>query len=193
MNFLLRAPIEPKLLSENSTALLVVIAYDDVIAGQTAMRTYRRLFTQFEDELKVQHSSWTFQELRDPCLAEEAIISASAANLVIVATVNGKVLPWQVKAWIEKSLFQRDENDSALALLIADTTSEMLPNLVVHQHLQKVAEEANMEFFSSVFELPRTSSTCSLAGLQEGSEASGSVLEQILRGPPPPPRWGINE
>jgi hypothetical protein len=192
MNFLLRAPIEPKLLSENSTAL-VVIAYDDVIAGQTAMRMYHRLFTQFEDELKVQHSSWTFQELRNPCLAEEAIISASAANLVIVATVNGKVLPWQVKAWIEKSLFQRNENDSALALLIADTTSEMLPNLVVHQHLQMVAEEANVQFFSSVFELPRTNSAGSAAGLLERSEASSSILEEILHRPPPPPRWGINE
>jgi hypothetical protein len=192
MNFLLRAPIEPKLLSENSTAV-VVIAYDEVIAGQMAMQTYRRLFAQCENELKIQHSSWSFQELRDPCLAEEAIITASAASLVIVATVNGKVLPWPVKAWIEKSLFQRAENDAALALLIADTTTEMLPNLAVHQHLQKVAEAANVQFFSSVFELPRKNPAGALASLLERSEANSSVLEQILHGPPPPPRWGINE
>jgi hypothetical protein len=193
MNFLLRAPIEPKLLSENSTPLLVVIAYDDVIAGQTAMRTYRRLFTQFEDELKVRHSSWTFRELGDPHFAEEAIISASAANLVIVATVNGKVLPWQVKAWIEKSLFQREEKDSALAVLVATTKSEMLSNVAVHEYLQEVAEEANVQFFPSVFELPRTNAAGVLASLWERSEASSSVLEEILRRPPPPPRWGINE
>jgi hypothetical protein len=191
MNSLLRAPIEPKLLSETKTELFVAIAYDEVIAGQAAMLTCRGLFSHFENEPKVQHSSWTFHELRDPCFAEEAILSAAAANLVIVATVNGRVLPRQVMAWIEKSLFQREQKDAALAVLVANTKSEILPNAAVHEYLQKVAEEANVQFFSSVFELPGTA--CSFADPWEGSEASSSVLEEILRRPAPPPRWGINE
>ena len=185
MNFLLRAPIEPKLLSENSTPLLVVIAYDDFIAGQTAMRTYRRLLTQFENESKVQHRLWTFQELRDPRFAEGAILSAAAANLVIVATVNGRVLPGHVKAWIENSLFQREEKDSALAVLVANTKSEILSNVAVHEYLQQVAEEANVQFFSSVFELPVTGAACSLASLWERSEANRSMSS------PPQNRSGL--
>lgn len=192
MNSLLIAPAEPKLLPKTSAAFSVVMAYDEAIAGRTATRLYRRLVGQFGIELEFRYHSWNFQELKNPSTAEEAALFAAEANLIIVATVNSDVLPWQVKAWIEESISQK-QDESALAVLVGNTTSAKLPNMDVNEHLRSVAEEANVTFFSTVFEVPNSATAYSLVEPMKRYEAPNSVLEEILNRPPPPPRWGINE
>ena len=193
MNPLLIAPKEPKLLRGGSTPFTVVVACDQAIAGETARQIHRPVLAQDGEKPTLQSRSWAFEDLKDPCAAEEATRSASAANLTIVATLSGKILPGQVKTWMERSTFSNHAQACALSIVIGDVPPERLPSTSACQYLKRVADEEDAKFLAAVFELPQSCSCYSLSDLMERSEASSSVLEKILNRPPPPPRWGINE
>jgi hypothetical protein len=140
---------------EEHHAIKVVIAYEDVPAGQRAMSTCKRLFEQLGQDFEFQTILWKFEVLRVSQLKRLAAQDAAEADLVIIATHGQRGLAAEIKDWIESWLGQKGEGDRALVALLGGAEERAKGRLqarrYLQDYLQEAAQKANVDFFSHTF------------------------------------------
>jgi hypothetical protein len=141
---------------DSDWAFNVMIAYDDVAAGQRAMQIVSNLARDHEGELGLQPQPWRFDLLADPYFREFATADARKADLVIISTGSESDLPAAVRSWMTACLAQKQGSGAVVALLGTEGHMDTAdsPRL---QFLQNAAKEAGLEFFAPQLACPKTS------------------------------------
>jgi hypothetical protein len=123
-----------------------VIAYDTLSSAIHAKEMSERVAVHMESEF----DAWPFELLAVSCVREQAIRTAAAADMVILAAHGAVELPDPVKNWIESALRQKHNGSAALVALLHDDwiTSAKPPPLCAY--LQQIAERSGVEFFCNL-------------------------------------------
>lgn len=145
---LLPASLISEVDDNSDQAFNVVIAYEDLPAGQRAMQIFSNLASDHGNDFILQPQPWRFDLLADPDWAEFAAGDALRADLLVISTSGGSDLPAHVRSWVTACLARKRGGSGAVVALLGtagnmeDADSERL------QFLQSAAEEAGLEFFA---------------------------------------------
>jgi hypothetical protein len=175
--------------SELSSALNVVIAYEDLETGKRAMKTYEYLVEQLGSQCIFANQMWKFDVLAVPKLKEIAAKDAAAADIIIVSAHEGRDLPKEVKAWIELWLNYKSQTTALVGLFGAESVETPLRN-----YLEEIARRAKIAFFCQPGIWPGATDRHQPALSDwKRSEKTFPFLTKVMREEPAVSHWGINE
>ena len=126
----------------------VVIAYDNVPAGQRAMHTLDNVGHAAGGTLKLCPLLWRFDILEDPGWRAEATIDTQRANLLIISTSSKGDLPAAVQEWVRSCLSQKQGHDAVVVALLGPADDTDAPDSPRVQFLRNAAEAAGLDFFA---------------------------------------------
>jgi hypothetical protein len=113
--------------SENTTGdsgesavapLNVVIAYDDIPAGQRALSMLTRLLGQEIQTVNLHRSIWRLDFINEPECCEQIIADTTAADLLILSTGEPEAHPSAIEDWVSAFLSQRRGASTAILYLL---------------------------------------------------------------------------
>ena len=191
MNALLTKPAGLKLLGDGAKPFTAVVAYDDSLGRSYADRLYSWLIEEFRDEIDFDSRWWSFEQLSQTRSAENAARATMEADMVIISTAS-EDLPGYAKLWIENILAGKGEQDMVMVALIGMRNPQRESPVPAYTYLERVAQQAGLSYFASLFHLPDPMPACTIETLQIRADTVTPLLEEILRFPPSP-HWGINE
>jgi hypothetical protein len=171
--------------------LNVVIAYDDVPAGQHAMHILADVAANFGDKLELRPQLWQFQFLEDPDWRTLAAKDVLNANMLIISTSSENELPAAVRSWFSSCLTQRHGDNLAVVALLGTADKMDEPYSPRFQLVQRAAREASFDFFAPVPH-PEDSLDSSVASIRHRAETVTPILEDILHVPTAPLNWRAN-
>ena len=164
----------------------MVIAYEDLVTGQRAIKVYQRLKQHSMAGCRCQHSLWKFKDLDVPASCEAAAEDMPGADVALISTHGFIHLPPEVENWIELWMEKSPGPGALAAVLDRRATGWRSP---VRDYLQEVARSLEIPFF--------------LSGVENAEAGEGNLSEATLLTAPdfpswplvgaPIPRWGINE
>jgi len=174
---------------EITSALNVVIAYEDLETGKRAMKTYEYMVQQLGNQCLFANQMWKFDVLAVPKLKEIAAKDAAAAEIIIISAHEGRELPNEVKSWIEMWLGYKTEASALVGLFAGQSETNPIRN-----YLADIARRAQIEFFCQPGIWPGTPATRSTTTLAHprGDKAI-AFLATATQEVPSFPHWGINE
>jgi hypothetical protein len=129
-------------------AFRVVIVYEDYLAGESAMDTYRRLLSQFGRQFDFRVSIWRFGALATPNLIGASVHDAIQADAIIVATYAHDDLPASVRNWIDTWLPLKRGQTSILISLLKSIPGEPQASGEAEEYLRRAAASAGIEFLT---------------------------------------------
>lgn len=164
---------------------IVLIAYEDVAAGQRAMCLVDHLDQQGEG-VRFQPQPWRFDLLVDPDWAQFAAGDALKADLLVISTSKQSGLPQAIQNWLTGCLARKRGTQAAVVALFEgeghlDTDSSAL------QFVESAAKQAGLEFFA-----PLTARQYATPEVRLG-EVAVSAPPQAFNQVTPSSHWGINE
>lgn len=177
--------------SENkvSSALNVVIAYEDLETGKRAMKTYDYMVEQLGEQCLFANQMWKFDVLAVPKLKEIAAKDAASAEIIIISAHEGKQLPPEVTSWVELWLSHGTQATALVGLFGAESVNDP-----VRIYLAEVAQRAKVEFFCQPGIWPGVSHNHNTtASVWERNEKTFSLLASAVEEEPVTSHWGINE
>ena len=181
-------------LSANSTKpLSVLLAFDGDVAYIKARQFFAYLLEMFGDELPLESSWWSFEQLRQDPFAENAARAAATADIIGFVSAASGDLPFAVKAWIERWLAKKEDRDAALVALAGRENGAAQTTSPMQHYLEHIAKEVGLSFFPGTFVLPQENPRFTRETIRVRAETTTPLLERIVSYVPPPPRWGINE
>ncbi len=163
----------------------IVLIYDHDLAASESRRVIDRLLAKCLPDLDIHRDELSFAEITHPELRGETVELAAECDLFILATITGEGLPAEILGWVNLWLASREDKETALVCLVGSPTGETLES-VVHQHLQRIAVQHELAFFSSSF-LAKPGRIAS----DLGGSGFGKAHENHYD--PRPEAWGINE
>lgn len=167
----------------------VVILYEDVPAGQRAMRTIADVAREFGGELELRPQLWRFELLEDPDWYALAMADAVKADMLIISTSAKSGLSVAVESWIKACLEQKRGTSAAVAALFGAADNMDDSDSSRFQFVQHAAHEAGLDFFA-----PRTGGEggldSSLKSIHSRADAITRTLDEILH--QPSPRWDVH-
>jgi hypothetical protein len=166
--------------------LNIVIAYDDVPAGQRAMHTLADLGRNFADEMDLGPQLWRFEYLEDPDWRALATADAIKADILIVSTTSKSELPAAVENWLADCFVQKHGTSAAVVALLGAVDNIDEPDSPRFQFIQRAALEAGLDFFAPQ---PRgqNSLDSTIKSIHRRADTMTRTLDEILH--PPTPRW----
>jgi len=160
----------------------VVIVYDDVPAGQRAMRVLNNLALGFERRfVEMRPQLWRFDWLGDPEWFALALADAVNADMLVVSTSSASGLPAPVEGWLKLCLARKRGTSAAVVALLGPAGTPDDPASPRLQFVQGMARNAGLDFFT-----PQTSS---LICPSNPSRTGGTQFCDRQ----PYQRWGLNE
>jgi CheY-like chemotaxis protein len=126
----------------------VVIAYDDVPAGQRTMHILDHVEHAAGGTLKLCPLLWRFDILEDPGWRAEATIDTQRANLLIISTSSKGDLPAAVQEWVRSCLSQKQGHPAVVVALLGPADDTDAPDSPRVQFLRNAAEAAGLDFFA---------------------------------------------
>jgi hypothetical protein len=171
--------------------LNVVIAYDDVPAGQHAMHILADVAANFGDTLELRPQLWRFQFLEDLDWRTLAAKDVLNANMLIISTSSENELPATVRSWFSSCLTQRRGANLAVVALLGTADKMDEPYSPRFQLIQRAARETSFDFFAPVPH-PEDSLDASIASIRHRAETVTPILEDILHVPTAPLNWRAN-
>ena len=126
----------------------VVIAYDDVPAGQRTMHILDRVDHAAGGTLKLCPLLWRFDILEDPGWRAEATIDTQRANLLIISTSSKGDLSAAVQEWVRSCLSQKQGHAAVVVALLGPADDTDAPDSPRVQFLRNAAEAAGLDFFA---------------------------------------------
>ena len=129
---------------KSTPVLKVAIAYEGAAAAMCARQISERLAADLRSECE----AWRLESLVHPPLRELAVIAASEADMIIIATRAGEALPVHVKDWIESWLPRRKGGPAALVALFEEGGETLRDSSPLCAYLSRIAERGGMDFFS---------------------------------------------
>ncbi len=126
----------------------VVIAYDDVPAGQRTMHILDHVDHAAGGTLKLCPLLWRFDILENPGWRAEATNDTQRANLLIISTSSKGDLPAAVQEWIRSCLSQMQGHAAVVVALLGPADDTDAPDSPRVQFLRNAAEAAGLDFFA---------------------------------------------
>lgn len=169
---------------DDSHVFNVVVAYDNLRAGQRAMCTLTSLVDQFRGaRVEMRPQLWRFDLLDKPQWFKAALADAIRADMLIVSTssANNNLSP-TVKVWINECLAR---NQSVSGTVVALPGAECDPKMPRFQFLKSAAVEAGLDFFMPQTSLESVAILPAAMLHQPSSEGLNSIQ--------PYQHWGLNE
>jgi hypothetical protein len=130
---------------ENANEIIVIIAYDDLKAGQRAGQLFSSVARRGIRDIQFRLQPWRFDFLADPEWSQFAIAEARQADLLVLAMTHSSDLPAAVQHWLNKWFDGKRGDHAALVALVDDAVVE---NSSTMQFLQHGAEDAGLDFFT---------------------------------------------
>ena len=180
-------------MTDEGEALSALVAYEDSITRNRAMRICDRLVQKFWKDFEFDFSWWRFDFLRDAELAQAAAAAAADSDLVVISAHGGRELPAPAQQWIESCLPRRGPGTCILVAMIGTADDQIRGLTPIHVYLREVAQRANMDYLPQVVDAPLNELNTSIETISKRAEKVTSLLDGILHRPTVPPRWGINE
>jgi hypothetical protein len=137
---------------QSHPSLSIVVAYEDYLTGNRALRTCDRLIKQFRRNTHCTSTSWKFDLLRLPKLKEMAAEEATLADMIIVSAHAASEVPSELKEWMELWLEKKNASDSALVALLHFPKGRMPETSPFQAFLRAAARRAKLDFFSQYCE-----------------------------------------
>jgi hypothetical protein len=131
---------------DDSDVFNVVVAYDNLRAGQRAMRTLTSLVDHFRGtRLEMRPQLWRFDLLDEPQWFSAALHDAIRADMLIVSTTSTNNLPATVNGWLNQCLVRKQGTGGAIVALPGAVGEVDTPQF---QFLKSAATEAGLDFFT---------------------------------------------
>ena len=133
-----------------SQGLNVLVVYENLTAGQRAMRLCRDLTVQQQDGFTLQPRFWRLDLIADAVCGGFAIADAVQAELVIVSTSSQAELPKPAQHWLKLCLAVARKGGTCAAVVALLATNEQFNEAYFSnlQFLRSLAQEAGVEFFA---------------------------------------------
>ncbi len=170
-----------------------VVVYEDKRTRERALRLSDALLRRFWSDIEFNFSWWRFDYLGDPGLANDAREAAVRSDWILFSAHGGRELPLTVRNWIESWSNKRVNPAGALVALIGTEDDSLKGTTPIHIYLREVAQRAGLDYFSQVVETLAAKQDVSADEISLRADKLTSVLDDIIRRPTIPQRWGINE
>lgn len=125
----------------------VLVAYDSFRSGCRAMALLKRLGGGGAAG-ELTHVMVRFDLLADAAFFELAVGEALAADLVVIATIEGRELPREVRDWLGQWLLRRQDVPQALVGTFDYSQTKACGPGCVSAYLEKLAGYGKMPFFT---------------------------------------------
>lgn len=124
--------------------LQVCTVFDEEASGRSA----EILLQHVASDLQCDVQSFNFEELDPPESCLVAARSAAAADLLIIAVRDDRMLPAHVESWLRLCLGLRDEDaEGALVVLVAKASESARADSALLDYLETVAAIGGLAFF----------------------------------------------
>jgi hypothetical protein len=133
---------------EENLDMKVLVAYEDFAAGTRAMAMLKRIGSQCGAGQLI-HMMWRFDVLSDESFFDLAVNEALAADIIIIATRDGKSLPQRIKDWIARWLLMKERRPLALVATLDYHSAKPRSQSCVLPYLTKLAHYGQMQFFAN--------------------------------------------
>jgi len=166
----------------------VLAVYENEAAREVAMRFCDGLVQRFwpEFSLDLNWSHWS--DLEKAKTAKEVEQQAGAADLILIASSPGGVLPTHFTWWLELALRQRGDREGVLVGLPLPENDRDAEAAATQVYLRKLAHRNGMDYLTAVPEsLPRPEPESPEPYNTRATQMT-SVLDTILHHSPLPPR-----
>ncbi len=127
----------------------VLVAYDNFSSGCRVMALLKRLGGGAATLDDLTHVMVRFDLLADAAFFELAVGEARAADLIVIATCEGRELPREVRDWLGQWLLRRDDVPQALVGTFDYGRTKVCGPGCVSAYLEKLAGYGNIPFFTS--------------------------------------------
>ena len=178
--------------SKESEVISAVIAYEDSITRNRALRTCDRIVQKFWKDVEFNFSWWRFDFLRDPAIVRAAADAAARSDLILISAHAGRELSASVQRWIETWLVRREPGRGVLVAMIGTAEDQLRGWTPIHVYLREAAQRATMDYLPHVLDAPLGRLDASIETITNRAEKVTSLLDDILHRPSIS-HWGINE
>jgi hypothetical protein len=101
-----------------STGVRILIVYEDFETGKRAQRVCRDITEAARSDAAISPDAWKFDLLKLPPMRRMAVQEAAKADLLVLASQDGKALPSSVLDWIRRSLQHVPRRPKILLVLL---------------------------------------------------------------------------
>ncbi|MBI3849959.1 MAG: hypothetical protein HY298_06665 [Verrucomicrobia bacterium] len=177
--------------SKVDATLNVVIAYDDIPAGQRAMRTLANLTRGIGDEIEFRPQLWRFEFLEDPDWRAVAAAETINADILIISTSSETELPVVVESWVRSCLAQKRDDTIAVVALLGSADKTDKSDSQRYQFMQRAARDGGFDFFAPSAR-HEDSSDSTIESIRQRAETVTPILDDILQVPTHSLNWRAN-
>jgi hypothetical protein len=136
----------------SSSGVKVLMMYEDLAAGNRAMRVFDSLMQHCGKEISFHTDMWKFDTLRCASISELAAQDARNADIIIISAHGSEELPEELKSWFGHWTNPRSVHPTALVALL-DHAAGFLPEFdPAQKYLEQIARQAGMDFVSMFIE-----------------------------------------
>ncbi len=134
--------------------LEVLLLYEDLGTALQAKHSLDRLPLHLGAEAGISTRLWRLDLLSQPLLAEQAVIEAVAAHVIVLSLHGRTHIRTEVRNWLDRWLEHKEDRPYALAALLdAETGPPGSPNPAV-AYLKRIAKTAGADLFCSFDQAP---------------------------------------
>ncbi len=174
--------------AEARATMNVVIAYDDIAAGQHAVRILGDVADNFGGDIELRPQLWAFRFLETPEWRVLAGRDVLDADMLIISTSSESELPAAVRSWFNSCLTQRCGADLAVIALLGRPGKLDEPYSARFQFVQRAVREASVDFFAPT---PHSEDSVdsNIANIRHRADTITPTLDNILHLPIALPHW----
>lgn len=174
----------------------IVIVFQDSLTRQWATEVWERtseVLCQEGGSLRF----WRMDDLVHPLIAEEAILAAAEAAIIMVAMRDAVLPPATLCVWNEGWLAKREAPTGLLVSMVGVHPQSKRERPFLDDYLRAIAMRGGLDYLPRERALPAdTVSAFDLEGIADRANANTQVMGTILRQGRPTAtyqHWGINE
>lgn len=165
---------------ERRSTSSVVVLYEDLAAREHAVQFCDCLVEKFWTSCAFDIDWWAFELLSEPSAASQAREKASQAGWVVVAVAQCGRLALEVKAWIEKWLANRANQQEGTLIGLLPAHLDQADVDETDTYLRNVAHRAGMDYLTKVPHAISHPIPDSLDSYSQRAQCVTGVLDDIL-------------
>jgi hypothetical protein len=126
----------------------IMVVYEDVPAGQNAVRLLAGMFQEPAEKLELRPQLWQFALLEDSGWFGKALADAINADVVVITTSAEHGMNKWVESWVRSCLQEKRGTTAAVVALLGPAESLDGPDSPRYQSLQDAVRKVGLEFFA---------------------------------------------
>ena len=178
--------------SPRQESCTVLVLYEDTATRRRGLTACDYLVQHFWAEVEFEFHWWRTDFLADASLAAAAAEKAARANLIFLCSAATGEPSVALKAWFDSWIGNRREREGLLVnLLTGDPPAQH--RRAGESFLRDISRRAELDYLGT---FPQTSTgtfPASVADAEQRAKTMSAILDGLLREPPRPPHFGIND